>query len=77
MSQNYVSRKRDWHEIAAEAMNEIDPIKRTQLAEELERALDERDKARRERIKHATYSGKHLTALEGGAKVRHSDNHSD
>ena len=45
--------------------------------EELERALDERDKARRERIKHATYSGKHLTAPEGGAKVRHSDNYSD
>ena len=69
MSQNYVSRKRDWHEIAAEAMNEIDPIRRTQLAEELERALDERDKALRERIKHPTYSGKYLTTPEGRCKI--------
>jgi hypothetical protein len=73
MLQDYHLPNRDWREIAAEAMNETDPKKRAQLCEELERALDERDKARRERIKHATYSGKHLTAPEGGAKVRHSD----
>jgi hypothetical protein len=41
--------KKEWHEIAAEAMNETDPKKRMQLEEELERALEERDKKRREK----------------------------
>ena len=49
MSQDYVSRERDWHEIAAQAMRETDPDKRAQLAVELERALEERDKAVRGR----------------------------
>jgi hypothetical protein len=49
MSQDYVSRNRDWHEIAADALNEIDPKKRAQLTKELEKALDGRDKARREK----------------------------
>jgi hypothetical protein len=43
------SAKKDWHEIATEAMNETDPKKRMQLEEELERALEERDKKRREK----------------------------
>ena len=50
MSRDYISRSGDWHEIAAEAMNQTDPKKRIQLTEELEKALDERDKARREKI---------------------------
>jgi hypothetical protein len=44
MSQDYVSRYRDWREIAAEAARETDPKRRMQLAIELERALDERDR---------------------------------
>jgi hypothetical protein len=49
---DYVPRQREWHEIAAEAAKESDPKRRMQLAEELEKALDERDKRRRERIVH-------------------------
>ena len=47
---DYAPRQREWHEIAAEAAKETDPKRRMQLAEELEKALDERDKTRRERI---------------------------
>jgi hypothetical protein len=49
MTQDYVPRKREWREIAAEAAKETDPKRRMQLAIELERALDERDMAPRER----------------------------
>jgi hypothetical protein len=49
---DYVPRQREWHEIAAEAAKETDPKRRMQLAEELEKALDERDKTRREKIVH-------------------------
>jgi len=49
MSHDYVRPQRDWREIAAEAMRETDPKKRSQLAKELERALDEKDKAIRQR----------------------------
>jgi hypothetical protein len=46
MSLEYVKRKRDWWEIAAEAFVEKDPAKLQRLAEELAEALYERDKAR-------------------------------
>jgi hypothetical protein len=46
MTQNYLVRKRDWREIAAEAFAETDPAKLQRLADELAEALYERDKAR-------------------------------
>jgi hypothetical protein len=49
MTQDYVPRKREWREIAAEAAEETVPKRRMQLAIEVERALDERDVALRER----------------------------
>jgi Tfp pilus assembly protein PilX len=49
MTQDYVPRKRGWREIAAEAAKETDPKRRMQLAIELDRALDQRDAALRER----------------------------
>jgi hypothetical protein len=49
MTQDYVPRKREWREIATEAAKETDPKRRMQLAIGLERALDERDVALRER----------------------------
>jgi hypothetical protein len=49
MTQDYVPRKREWREIAAEAAKETDPKRRMQLAIDLERALDERDVPLQER----------------------------
>lgn len=49
MSQDYIERKRDWREIAAEAFAEKDPAKLQRLAEELVEALDEREKMRRQK----------------------------
>jgi hypothetical protein len=49
MTQDYVPRKREWREIAAEAAEETVPKRRMQLAIEVERALDERDVALQER----------------------------
>jgi len=43
MLEEYVPRKRDWQEIAAEASVEKDPHKLQRLADEMEKALDERD----------------------------------
>ena len=43
MVEDYVPRKRDWQEITAEASVEKDPKKLPRLAEELAKALDERD----------------------------------
>ena len=47
MVEDYVPRKRDWQEIAAEAFAEKDPAKLERLAEELVNALDERDELRK------------------------------
>jgi len=44
MVEDYVPRKRDWQEIAAEASRERDPKKREELTIELELALDVRDR---------------------------------
>jgi hypothetical protein len=49
MTQDYASRKREWREIVAEAGRETDPKRRTELANELEKTLDERDTVLRER----------------------------
>jgi hypothetical protein len=44
MSQDLIPPARKWQEIAAEAAKEADSEKLRRLAEELERALDDRDK---------------------------------
>ena len=46
VSEQFAARKRDWREIAAEAFAEKDPKRLEQLAEELAKALDERDRIR-------------------------------
>ena len=45
MSGLFEKPRRSWREIADEASHERDPKRLVQLAEELARALDERDKA--------------------------------
>jgi hypothetical protein len=47
MSEDYVPRKRDWHEIAAEASVEKDATRLQRLADELEHARDERDELKK------------------------------
>jgi hypothetical protein len=54
---DYVPRQREWHEIAAEAAKETDPKRRMQLAEELEKALEKRDKTPRERRRTRSQPG--------------------
>lgn len=48
-SPSFQKSKRSWQEIAAEAFAEKDPKRLEQLAEELAKALDERDNIHRQK----------------------------